>query len=173
MGHDGLRLAAGCNVQSSGQLDAGHSQPDDRKSCFGAHRPSVRLGCLHKARKFVVTGTAAIAIVLFLTMQHVACEEIARCNCSASVFVALADRALPAQVGLNTRVNRSILARAVVVTFRQQNCADRQASPKWQARFGEGEKPRACRVTRARGENNEIHLVRHGWCDASFDHPRS
>lgn len=38
-----------------------------------------------KARKFVVTGTAAIAIMLFWTMQHVACEEIARCNCGASV----------------------------------------------------------------------------------------
>ena len=49
-----------------------------------------------KVRKFVVTSTAAIAILLFWTMQHVACEEIARCNCIASVFFALPDRALPA-----------------------------------------------------------------------------
>jgi hypothetical protein len=47
-----------------------------------------------QARKFVVTGTAAIAITLFWTMQHVACEEIARCNCSASIFFALPDRVL-------------------------------------------------------------------------------
>jgi hypothetical protein len=63
---------------------------------------------LIKVRKFGVTGTAAITIMLYWTMQHVACEEIARCSCTAPVSFALPDPALPTQVGLNTRVNRSI-----------------------------------------------------------------
>ncbi len=49
-----------------------------------------------KARKFIVTGAAAIAIMLFWTMQHVACKEITRCSCAQASAFAVPDRVLPA-----------------------------------------------------------------------------
>lgn len=48
-----------------------------------------------KARKFVVTGTAAIAIALFVSVEHLRCEPAATCSCTLDSVAALTDRVLP------------------------------------------------------------------------------
>lgn len=50
---------------------------------------------LIRARKFVVTGTAAMAMVLSSSVDHLRCTESAGCGCTQASLAALPDRVLP------------------------------------------------------------------------------
>lgn len=48
-----------------------------------------------RSKRIVITGTAAVAIALFVSVEHLRCDDGGQCSCTQASALAVADRVLP------------------------------------------------------------------------------